>query len=250
VRKLAIYALTFGVCALLFLVLAPLAVLFPTVAWRNRLSCIGGRLLSRAAQVITRIHVEVTGREHLALAPAIFTFNHTNQLDFFVNGLLCRPGWLVFGKRELAFIPFLGWAWALGGHPLIRRGDRAHWERVLATTAERLRDGWCTIVAPEGTRSRDGQLGQFKKGVVHMAIASRAPIVPLVIEGGATCLRGSTPVPGTIRVRALPPVDTTSWTLERADEHLDALRALYLEALGQAPAPGYNRVAGEPGDHS
>jgi putative phosphoserine phosphatase/1-acylglycerol-3-phosphate O-acyltransferase len=230
-----VVALTFALCGVLFAILAPLAVLWPTLAWRNRLSLLAGHLAARVCERLAGIRVVVaSGREHLALRPAIFMFNHTNSLDFFVNGLLARPGWLVFGKRELSWVPFIGWGWALGGHPLIKRGDRAHWERVLTRVERLLRRGWCTIVAPEGTRSRDGALGEFKKGAFHLALRSGAPVVPIVIRGAAPLFDGRGPLPGTIVVEVLPPVDSRGWTLERLDEHVAAVRAQFARALSVA----------------
>lgn len=238
-----VVAFAFACCGALFVLLAPLAALCPTLAWRNRLSLLAGHLAARACLALAGIRVVLaSGREHLATKPAVFLFNHTNSLDFFVNGLVARPGWLVFGKRELALLPFIGWGWALGGHPLIKRGDRAHWQRVLARIERLLRAGWCTIIAPEGTRSRDGRLGEFKKGAFHLAMAAGAPVVPIVIRGGAPLFDRRGPLPGTITVDVLPPVPTLAWSVERLDEHVAAVRATYARALeptGRAgPAPG------------
>lgn len=236
-RKLGIYGFALAFCAVLFAVCAPLAALWPTLAWRNRVSLVAGRWWARACLRVAGIRVVLEeGREHLLHAPAIFTFNHSNMLDFFVNGVLARPGWLVFGKRELAAVPFVGWAWALGGHPLIKRQDRDHWGRLLARVEGRLARGWCTIVAPEGRRSGDGALLPFKKGAFHMALHTRAPIVPIVLLGVAPLLVRGTPMSGEVRVRVLPPIDTSGWTLEDLDRQVERVRGLYLDALGQARA--------------
>lgn len=237
-RGRLVVAFAFAWCGVLFALLAPLAVLWPTHAWRNRLSLLAGYLAARACLALAGIRVVfASGREHLATRPAVFLFNHTNSLDWFVNGLVARPGWLVFGKRELAYLPFIGWAWFLGGHPLIKRGDREHWARVLARVERLLRAGWCTIVAPEGTRSRDGQLGEFKKGAFHLALASGVPLVPIVIRGGAPLFGRDGPRPGTITVDVLPPVPTTGWSSERLDDHVAEVREQFTRALTSLPGP-------------
>lgn len=224
--------LTFATCGALFALFAPLAAVWPTLAWRNRLSLVAGRLWSRVALWVWGIRVRYADLENLR-HPAILTFNHTAICDFFVLAALSGSRCLVFGKRELARIPFLGWGWLLGGHPLIRREDRGHWARELDRTERLLRDaGYSTCIAPEGSRNRTGELLPFKKGVAHLAIASRLPIVPIVIEGGAAVMTGRRPVPGELRVRVLPAIDTSDWSEERIDEHLADLRARYLDALG------------------
>ena len=229
--------LTFAVCGLLFVVLAPLAALWPALAWRNRLSLVAGRAWSRAALWIWGIRVRYAGLENLR-HPAILTFNHTAICDFFVLAALAGDRCLVFGKRELARIPFLGWGWLLGGHPMIRREDRAHWQAELDRVERLLRDaGYSACIAPEGSRNRTGELLPFKKGVAHLAVGAGLPIVPVVIEGGAAVMTGRRPVPGELRVRVLPAVDTSAWSAERVDEHLAALRELYQDAL-RAPGGG------------
>ncbi|RMG07802.1 MAG: 1-acyl-sn-glycerol-3-phosphate acyltransferase [Planctomycetota bacterium] len=220
--------------AALFAVCAPLALLWPSLAWRNRLSLWAGHLWARGCLWAAGIRVLLRGREHLALRPAIYTFNHTNVLDFFANSYYARRRCLVFGKRELARLPGLGWGWWLGGHPLIAREDPERWRQTFARVEHLVRErGYSVVVAPEGTRSRDGRLGPFKKGPFHLALATRAPVVPVVVHGARDCLRGGVPVPGLLRVEVLPPLDTSAWREETLDEHVAEVRARYLEALGQ-----------------
>lgn len=98
-------------------------------------------------------------------------------------------------------------------------------------------EGYSTIIAPEGRRSRSGELLPFKKGVVHLAIDAKLPIVPIVIRGGGALMRGvSVPRPGKVVVEVLPAIPTTTWTRETVEEHLAELRAVYVKAL-TPPAP-------------
>ncbi len=227
------FGLTAAWCALLFLVFAPLALVWPTLAWRNRLSLVAGRLLSRFALRLWGVRARYEGLEHLR-APAILTFNHTSALDFLLLAPLAGSRALVFGKRELARVPLLGWAWLLGGHPLIRREERGHWEGELDRVARLVREQrYSAVIAPEGTRSRSGALLPFKKGAFHLALETRRPIVPVVIEGGHERLRGAFPTAGPVRVRVLPPLDTRRWRRADLERHVAALRARYLGALAE-----------------
>lgn len=231
-RKVFLYALGGLSVGLLFLVLAPVAIAWPSLAWRNRISLVAGRLWGRFCLWVSGIRVEYEGLEHLT-HPAILTFNHTSYLDFFFNAHLAGKRCLVFGKAELARLPFLGWGWYMGGHPLIRRDDRGHWQGQLDRAEILMRDrGYSTCIAPEGRRSRTGELLPFKKGTFHLAVGTGLPVVPVVIVGGADLMRGvAVPRPGTIRVKVLPPIPTEDWTLDGLEAQVANIRALYEREL-------------------
>lgn len=229
-------------CVALFCVVFPLMLLWPTR--RNRLvwACRFSRWWSRGVLWAGGVRLEVEGAERLALCPAVFTFNHASTLDFVVNAAIAPETALVFGKAELARVPFIGWIWWLSGHPMIRRDQRGQWQQLLDSVAVRLASGQhTTIVAPEGTRNRQGGLLPFKKGPVHLAIQARVPIVPWVIHDIRARIGERGLLPGVIRLRILPPIDTRGWRPETVDEHVADLRRLYLEALGlplDEPAAG------------
>ena len=240
-RAWALFSVGFLSCALLFVLFAPLAALWPTLAWRNRLSLVAGRWWSRICLRICGVRPRYEGLEHLDAGAAVLTFNHTNHLDFFLLSRLAKAPCLVFGKAELARVVFLGWGWALGGHPLIRRDDRAHWQRELDRVEALLRQGWSTIVAPEGSRSRDGRVQPFKKGGFHLALRARLPVLPVVILGGAPRWRGG-PVPGEVTVRVLAPISTADWREETLDAHVADVRRRYLELLEGSEVGGGDAV--------
>lgn len=246
-RKAFQAAVTALTCLLLFLVCFPAMVLWPTRKNRLRWAVRFSRWWSRAILWSGGVELEVTGREHLATCPAVFTFNHSSTLDFVANAALAPEHALVFGKAELSRVPIVGWIWWLSGHPMIRRGARDQWQTVLDGVAARLATGeHTTIVSPEGTRNRQGGLLPFKKGPVHLAIQGRCPIVPWVLENCPERLGRGGLTAGPLRVRILPPIPTDGWREETIDAHVEALRGVYLRALGleepapapAAPAPG------------
>ena len=236
IRSLFLHLAAFAWVAILFAICAPLAILWPTLAWRNKLSLWAGLHWSRFVLWLCGIKLELSGEENL-VHPAILTFNHTNILDFFLNAFYAGDRCLVFGKRSLSRIPFVGWGWMLGGHPMVERTRPEQWHLQLARVESLMRESnYSTCIAPEGKRSYDGQLLPFKKGAFHLAINTKRPIVPVVIHGAAPRLkRRSLPSAGTIRVEILPALSTEGWALETIEQHSDELRAIYLEALGQAP---------------
>lgn len=225
-------------CLVLFFVCFPAMVLWPTRRNRLRWAVRFSRWWSRAILWSGGVTLEVTGREHTATCPAVFTFNHSSTLDFVANAALAPEHALVFGKAELSRMPFVGWIWWLSGHPMIRRSARDQWQAVYDGVAARLATGeHTTIVAPEGTRNREGGLLPFKKGPVHLAIQGRCPIVPWVLENCPERLGPRGLTPGPLRVRILPPIPTDGWREETIDAHVEALRDVYLRALGLTEAP-------------
>ena len=94
---------------------------------------------------------------------------------------------------------------------------------------------------PEGTRSSDGRLRALKKGIVHLAIHTRLPIVPVVTTGahrawgkGSLRLRKAP-----IKVAFLDRIPTDDWSEDRIEEHLETIRQALLSALpaDQQPVP-------------
>jgi 1-acyl-sn-glycerol-3-phosphate acyltransferase len=77
---------------------------------------------------------------------------------------------------------------ATGGCIFIDRGDHEKARASLRRAAEKIQSGLCVVVFPEGTRSKDGALMDFKKGPFHLAAAARVPIVPVAIKGTSALL--------------------------------------------------------------
>lgn len=143
--------------------------------------------------------------------PAIFVGNHTSLFDppLMISTLPSHPVFLA--KRELARVPFLGWVIWLAGFIFIDRSNRSAARRSLAEAAERIRAGQGIVAFPEGTRSRDGRLLPFKKGVFALASEAGVPVVPFAIQGGPAILPK-----GTWRVAGGPYHITVGAPLEAA----------------------------------
>lgn len=119
---------------------------------------------------------------------ALFIGNHASLFDppLMISTLPCRP--VFIAKRELARVPFLGWVIWLADFIFIDRDQRGAARQSLEKAADRIRAGQSVVAFPEGTRSRDGRLLPFKKGVFNLALATGVPVVPFAIEGGLSIL--------------------------------------------------------------
>ena len=181
------------------------------------------------------VKVELHGEEHLqAPGPKLFLFNHVSTLDMFLLGAFAPPLPCVAYKREFHFIPGIGWAlYALGMIEIDRR-DAERAIKSLKKAGERLTtERLSLMMAPEGTRSRRGGLQAFKKGPFHVAIATGAPIYPMIWRGiEEVCPMGSWIIrSGTIRADCLPPIETKDWETETIEGHIEATRAVFLKYL-------------------
>jgi len=96
-----------------------------------------------------------------------------------------------------------------------------------------IKEGKSFFAFPEGTRSRDGALGKFKKGAFIMAIQAEVPIVPItIINSAAIQPPGSYGIsPGIIRVVIHDPIETRGMTLDDRNKLIQQTRAAIASAL-------------------
>ncbi len=185
-------------------------------------SFICGALWSRLNGYITPIRVKNSGRENIDKKQSyVIVSNHQSQYDIFV-----LYGWLGMDfkwvmKQELRKVPGLGIGCEKMGHIFI---DRSNHERALASLNEakkKIVNGTSVIFFPEGTRSRDGIMGTFKKGAFKMAIDLGLPVLPITIIGTKDILPSDTIdlFPGTAKMIIHKPIDTSGYN----DENLELL---------------------------
>jgi 1-acyl-sn-glycerol-3-phosphate acyltransferase len=102
-------------------------------------------------------------------------------------------------KKELSRIPIFAHAMRHAGHVFIDRTDRTQAAEAMRRAGQRMQEEGLSLgLFPEGTRSRDGSLGAFKKGSFALAIETRTTLVPIAVDGGAEI------VPGGLRLRPRP----------------------------------------------
>ena len=181
------------------------------------------------------VDVSVTGEEHLwSHRPAVFIFNHQSGIDMLVLCRLLRRDIIAVAKQEVRRNPIFGPVFAAAGTVFIDRFNHDKAVAALKPVVESIREGLSLVLAPEGTRSATGQLGRFKKGAFHMAMAAGVPIVPIVLRNTLDALpkHGIIVRPTTIEVVVHPPVPTTEWRHEDIDRHIEEIRDLYVATLG------------------
>ena len=156
------------------------------------------------------IKLDVEGIENLPKEPCIIMFNHQSALDILAYMSILPIDWRAIMKKEVGQIPFIGWVSRLSGHYLVARDGSSSDTKEVKKIVNKIRSGPSVVVAPEGTRSKDGNLLPFQKGGFLIAVMARVPVVPMVIAGGLKLLsKGSRRAnPGTMKIRILPPIST------------------------------------------
>ncbi|BBX62521.1 L-3-phosphoserine phosphatase [Mycobacterium saskatchewanense] len=193
----------------------------------------------------TGVNLNVIGRENLtAQRPAVFIFNHRNQVDPVITGALVRDNWTAVGKKELAKDPIMGTIGKAMDAAFIDRDDPVAAVESLHQVEELARKGLSIVIAPEGTRIDTTEVGPFKKGAFRIAMAVGIPIVPIVIRNAEiVAARNSTTInPGTVDVAVFPPISVQDWTLEDLPERIAAVRQLYLDTLANWPVDALPEV--------
>ena len=172
------------------------------------LSRFWGRTVSRAGGM----SVKVEGCEKLdPTKPYIFAANHQSQFDIFaLQGYLGIDfRWLA--KKELFDIPVFGSSMRIAGYIPINRGKGREAFKSLIEAAEKIAKGTSVVIFPEGTRSPDGSLQEFKTGGMMLAIKSGVSIVPVAITGTHHIMPKGTLLarPGHVMIRVGEPIETS-----------------------------------------
>jgi putative phosphoserine phosphatase / 1-acylglycerol-3-phosphate O-acyltransferase len=182
------------------------------------------------------IKLAVKGEEHLwSHRPAVFILNHQSNADFLIAAKLIRKGARGVAKKELQKMPIVGQMLMASGTIFLDRTDREKSIEAMKPAVESLKSGTSVVIFPEGTRSYDYTLGNFKKGAFHLAMQAGVPLVPIVLKNAHDAMpRGSNVFrPTLVEVVVLPPQPTDDWTAENMTEKIAAVRQLFLDELGQ-----------------
>ena len=181
------------------------------------------------------VRVTVEGLEHISAdEDYVFVANHQSHFDIPACIAAIPARLRMMAKKELFRIPLFGWSMRIVGHIVIDREDRDRALKSVDQAVERLKHENITpVVYPEGTRSPDGRIGQFKKGAFVLAIKSRRPVVPVTIIGSREVLpKNSIEIhSGTIRVYIGKPVPTDSMKIADREKLAHTVRSVIENTL-------------------
>jgi 1-acyl-sn-glycerol-3-phosphate acyltransferase len=194
---------------------------------------------ARMALWLAGVRLVVRGKENVPHDRAVvFMPNHQSNSDP-PAALAVLPPVLVMVKKEFFRVPVLGRAMRMRGFVPVDRKNRERAIQAVERAVESLKAGKSFLAYPEGTRSPDGRLQPFKKGVFMMALKAGAPIVPVSISGSNKIMRkGEASLhPGTVRITIHEPVPTQGCPVDDRARIMEAVRAKILSGLAPEEWP-------------
>jgi 1-acyl-sn-glycerol-3-phosphate acyltransferase len=188
---------------------------------------------------IVGLQIKVEGRDKIPAGTCLFLANHTSFVDALpiMWAVPRRVGVLL--KESLFSIPLIGWAFRLAKFVPVERGNKESGMASVELAAERMNQGMSFLAYPEGTRSYDGRLLPFKKGVFILAIKARAKIIPMVMTNGHRIApKGTLKIaPGEVIVRFGEPIDASSYTVDQRAELAKRVRTAMAALLPEDQQP-------------
>ncbi|ABA87903.1 [acyl-]glycerolphosphate acyltransferase [Syntrophotalea carbinolica DSM 2380] len=179
------------------------------------------------------VRLVVEGRENLpAEGAVVFMPNHQSNFDILALFAALSRQFRWLAKEELFHIPLFGLTMRRAGYIPVDRSNRKKSVESMRHAIERISDGTSVVIFPEGTRSPDGHLKEFKAGSFTLAIQAQVPIVPIAITGSrdvmpkhSRWIRG-----GRVTVTIMPPVSTADRAVKERNELMQEVRGP-IEAL-------------------
>lgn len=175
--------------------------------WLVRAGRLWCRMLLACLAATVGLRHRVIGAENLPREPVLVAAKHQSAWDTLVAALVLDDPAIVI-KRELLFVPFLGWSLAkVGMIPVDRRAGARALRRMVAAARRAAASGRPILVFPEGTRTAPGAERPYHPGVAALYKELGLPVVPVALNSGLFWARRSLlKRPGTITVSFLPPI--------------------------------------------
>lgn len=182
----------------------------PTLVSRRaviRLAQFWGRTTLWLLRVVGGVHVEFRGLENRPQGAVLVAAKHQSALETLAL-VTVFDDFAYILKRELLWIPLIGWYLARAGMVAIDRSKGARAMTVMnEAAAQAIRDGRQLIIFPEGTRRPPGATPGYKLGISHLYVALGVPCLPIALNTGLYWPRRSLMRrPGTTVIEFLPTI--------------------------------------------
>lgn len=169
------------------------------------------KIWSRICLWCAFIKLDLRGIENIKEGQSyVFAANHQSMFDIWaIYGWIPTPfAWMM--KKEIRKIPFVGLACERLGHIFVDRTNPIAAHKSMEQAKKTLTNGHSIVIFPEGTRTKNGKIGAFKRGAFAIAVDLKMPIIPVTISGSfeRKAWNGFNINPGTIIVTYHPAINT------------------------------------------
>jgi 1-acyl-sn-glycerol-3-phosphate acyltransferase len=231
IRGIAVYGailistICFGIVTLLVGIFSRKVARYVALTWNFNLLWIAG------------IKLNVTGLEKLQKNKRyVFIANHQSGLDIPVLYAGLKRSISFIAKKELFYIPIFGWGMVVVGHIWIDRSNARKARDSILRAVKHLQKAQVSLILfPEGTRSVDGTVGEFKKGSFSLALQAGVEVVPVAIHDTMKSLPKNSLLvtPGTIHVDVCDPLDISAD--ETKSDISVKIRNIICDAIAKGP---------------
>lgn len=195
------------------------------------------RIWARCVLAASGVSVQV--EEGQSLEPDrsyIFAANHQSQFDILAMQGFFKADFRWLAKKELFRIPVFGPAMRMIGFIPVDRSHGRQAMKSLLEAARRIANGASVVIFPEGTRSPDGKLRDFKSGSVFLALKAGVPLVPVAILGTHEILAKGKLLarPGKVLIRVGNPIETKDFKPAQKQELLEVLRQAVADLMADS----------------
>ena len=178
------------------------------------------------------VTVRVKGNDNIDKKTSyVFVANHQGAFDIFsIYGFLGHNfRWMM--KESLRKIPFVGYTCYKAGHIFVNRTSTSAIRVSMEKAKKQLSNGMSLVVFPEGSRTRNGKMGAFKRGAFTLAAEFGLPLVPVTIDGSFKVMprTAKLPRPGRITLTIHKPIE-----IAEGGNELESLMEKSREAIASA----------------
>lgn len=169
--------------AIISIVTAVLTLIFKPVNIKGKPINLLMKFWCNSALFIYGVKVNVYGRENIKDGSGkVYISNHSSYLDIFVLLAKIPDNVRIIYKKELNKIPLFGWAMMVAEFVPINRENIREAMKALDKASEKIKRGISFVIFPEGTRSKDGTVQEFKRGMFVLTEKANAQIIPVSLS--------------------------------------------------------------------
>jgi 1-acyl-sn-glycerol-3-phosphate acyltransferase len=204
-----------------FAILVILLVPFSNIA-RSRMASYWAHCALFWLKLTCNLGFQVRGRENIPNHPSIVLSKHQSAWETIALQVVFPPQVYVM-KRELLYIPILGWAWmALSSIAIDRSAGREALKKLVSHGKDRLARGLWVVIFPEGTRIAPGSRAKYHIGGAWLATHTQTTVVPVAHNAGLFWRKNAfSKLPGTIIMSIGKPIETANLKTDALNQQVE-----------------------------